>query len=89
MTAEAMEILEELREETRRSLSPWRDIRGAAAHLSLSEAMIVKLANSGKLKRQYIDGTTCPRFRVADLDALLSTDYRPEHRRGRKAKEAA
>jgi hypothetical protein len=84
LTAEAQEILEELRGEIRRQSSPWADRQAAADYCNCDVTFVDQAANEGKVKR-YWKGAD-PIFKKKDLDKWLETNPTPEKRRGRKAK---
>ncbi len=69
MTAEAAEILQELKAHQERLASPWCGRRGAAAYCDCSTSLIDREAAAGRIPVH--GGLGDPRFKKSDLDRWI------------------
>lgn len=79
---EAAALLSEIKSELVKQSSPWLNRQSAAAYAHCSERCIDELADRGLLKRYWLG--VLPRFKKADLDAVIESGAMPAVRRGRK-----
>jgi excisionase family DNA binding protein len=78
VTDDAEIILQELRAETQKALSPWADRKGAAAYCACSTHTIDIAANKGEIKRYFVGDS--PRFKKKDLDEWIEENTRNRRR---------